>query len=80
LDIRAAYNNVIPSILLDIINNLKIPLGYKKFIGNILNYRYIEIYESGFLQGNRTLFRGLPQGSVLSPLLFNLYIKDIILL
>jgi len=78
LDIRAAYDNVIPSILLETIDNLKIPIGYKKFIGNILNLRHIEIYESGFLQGKRTLYRGLPQGSVLSPILFSLYIRDII--
>jgi len=31
LDIKAAYDNVIPSVLFDIINNLKIPYDYKKF-------------------------------------------------
>jgi len=38
----------------------------------------IDIYESGNFQGTRTLYKGLPQGSVLSSLLFNLHIKDII--
>jgi len=60
LDIRAAYDNVIPSILFEIVNNLKIPLGYKIFIKNLLNFRHIEIFESGIFQGKRTLFKGLP--------------------
>jgi len=75
LDIKAAYDNVDPSILFNIVNSLKIPAGYKKFIKNLLEFREIDIYESGNFQGVRLLYKGLPQGSVLSLLLFNLYIK-----
>jgi len=64
--------------LFNIVNNLKIPTGYKKFIKNLLEFREIAIYESGNFQGVRSLYKGLPQGSILSPLLFNLYIKDVI--
>jgi len=78
LDLKAAYDNVDPSILFNIINNLRIPIGYKIFIKNLLNYRFIDIYESSLYQGTRMLFKGLPQRSVLSPLFFNLYIKDIV--
>jgi len=74
LDIKAAYDNV-PSILFDIINNLKIPIGYKKFIKNLLKFRDIDIYESGIFQGTRTLYKGLPQGSILSPLSFQSIFK-----
>jgi len=49
-----------PSLLFDIVNNLKIPIGYKKFIKNLLNFRFIDIYESGKFQGSRTLYKGLP--------------------
>jgi len=49
LDIKAAYDNVDSSIF-DIINKLKIPIGYKKFIKNLLSFRYIHIYESGNFQ------------------------------
>jgi len=78
LDIKAAYDNVDPSILFNIVNSLKIPTGYKKFIKSLLEFREIDIYESGNFQGVRLLYKGLPQGSVLSLLLFNLYIKDVI--
>jgi len=77
LDVKGAYDNVDPSILFDMINDLNIPIGYKKFIKNLLKSKVIDIYESGVFQGTRTLYKGLLQGSVLSTLLFNLYLKNI---
>jgi len=64
--------------LFNIINDLKIPNGYKIVFRNLLNYKYIDIYKSNKFQGTKMLFKGLPQGSVLSPMLFNLYVKDIL--
>jgi len=78
LDIKSAYDNVSPEILFGIINSLKIPWGYKRFLRNLLGARSVEIYESGQFRGLRSIYRGLSQGSVLSPLLFNLYVKDIL--
>jgi len=78
LDIKSAYN-VCPPILLNMINVLRISLGYKIFFKKLLNYRSIEIYESGVDQAMRSLYKGLLQDSVLSPLLFNFYVKDILI-
>jgi len=55
---------------------LKIPCGYKQFLKKLLNYRTIEIYTHFIYQGTRSIFKGLPQCSVLSP--FNLYVKDVL--
>jgi len=78
LDIKGAYDNVNPGILFDSINAMKIPVTYKRFIRNLICFRKVNFYQSGSFRGSRTIFKGLPQGSALSPLLFNLYIKDIL--
>jgi len=41
--------------------------------------RTIELYESGKYQGTISLYKGLPQDSVLNLLLFNSYVKGILL-
>jgi len=72
LDIKGAYDNVKPGILFDMINSIRIPVAYKGFICNLIGYRLANFYESGKLCDSRAIFKGLPQGSLLSPLLFNL--------
>ncbi|XP_071575663.1 uncharacterized protein [Temnothorax nylanderi] len=78
LDIKGAYDNVNPQILFKMINELKIPVGYKKFLRNLIGPRNVNFYESGGFFGKRLIQSGLPQGSVLSPDLFKLYLKDIL--
>lgn len=53
-------------------------MGYKVWLNNHLSSRSVKFFFNGGLVANRNLFNGLPQGSVLSPLLFNLYVKDIL--
>jgi len=71
LDIKGAYDTVRPNILFNIINSMKIPIHYKNFVQNLINYRMVNFYESGFY-GSCFIYEGLPQGSTLNPLLFNL--------
>lgn len=78
LDIEGAYDSVDIYILFDILNQMNIPSGYKRFFCNFLSPRIVNFYESGALYSQRCIGRGLPQGSVLSPLLFNLYVKDVL--
>jgi len=78
LDIKGAYDYINPSILFDMVNSIRIPPQYKHFIRNLISHRYIKFYESGRIFNSCTIFKGLPQGSSLSLLLFNLYIKDIL--
>jgi len=41
LDIKDAYDNVRPNILFNIVNVLKIPIQYKKFVCNLIKYRMV---------------------------------------
>lgn len=76
LDINSAYDNVNLNILQNKLHSLKIPSKLNNFIMNTLFDRSISIC----LTDNpisRVVNRGLPQGSVLSPILYNIYTYDL---
>lgn len=78
LDIASAYDNVDPFILFHSLNSMNIPSGYKFFLKNFLSPRTVNFYESNSLISQRRVGIGLPQGSVLSLLLFNIFVKDVL--
>lgn len=77
VDVSAAYDNVLLPILTKKMLNLKIPAKIVHFISNLLVSRQINLRLKGSQTSTRTLWKGLPQGSVLSPLLFNIYTCDL---
>lgn len=77
LDIKAAYDNVLLTVLEDKLFKLNVPIILTKFIMNMLRARIINLYLDDGTKLSRTLWRGLPQGSVLSPLLYNVYTYDL---
>lgn len=76
LDISSAYDNVNILILRQKLDELCVPHILINFIMNILSERIISLEVNNF-KISRTLHRGLPQGCVLSPLLYNIYVYDL---
>lgn len=77
IDIEGAYDNVVTETLIKNMSELRLPNYILKLIENLINKRDAKFYSNGTFIAGRKLYKGLPQGSVLSPLLFNVYLRKI---
>ena len=74
LDLQKAFNTVNHSILLNKLKSVglndKAVLYFESYLHNIFQRVDVE----GVLPNRRTTFSGIPQGSILGPLLFLVYV------
>jgi hypothetical protein len=72
LDISGAYDNVIIDILCEVMVERELLIHIIRLLCNLLKKKKLVFYVSGIEYMSRTGYKGLPQGSVLSPFLYNL--------
>ena len=77
LDFSKAYDTVWKERLLLSMADKGVPLPYIRWLSSFLQNRRARVRFNGTMSGCRPMHQGLPQGSVLAPLLFLFYINSL---
>lgn len=77
LDVSAAYDNVLLPVLRQKMLNLSFPVRLVNFISGLFSSRSVSFKYQNSFHPARSVWKGLPQGSVLSPLLYSIYTYDL---
>ena len=72
---KNAYDNVNIKLLCQKLENIKIPNNFINIIMTLTQNRKVILNDNN--SEPRIVYTGLPQGAVLSPILFNLYTTDL---
>ena len=77
LDVKGALDNVNCDILMNKLRAMSFPHSIVILVSFLTHERNVTFVASNFYTIARKLFKGLHQGTVLSPLLYLIYVKDI---
>lgn len=77
LDVEGAFDNVDIFLLGKLLIRLGLPRNFVKLIFNLTNCRKIIGFNDGQSLGTKFACKGLPQGSILNPILFNIYTSQL---
>jgi len=78
LDVSWAYDNVRYGNMIDILKRAKCPRRIIKFFNKWMIYRDVEFIINSRSTVERKVYKGLPQGAVLSPIAYTLYTRDLV--
>ncbi len=76
VDFSSAFNTIIPDTLQNKLTQLSVPTSVCQWITSFLTDRQQLVRLGKLSSSTRTIYTGAPQGCVLSPLLFSLYMND----
>lgn len=76
-DISGAFDNVDVNLLLRDLDNTAVSTKMCRILYQLFSHKYFKVQHKGSLSGEYRSIRGVPQGSALSPLLFNYAISKL---
>ncbi len=77
LDLTKAFDSIPHTKLIDKVSNTSLPSSVTRWLSNYVRGRKSRVNFRSQLSTARTIHTGVPQGSVISPTLFNFYISDL---